>query len=340
MAPTPPSAGSLLDVRMAGDRPVTIVSDLHLGDGSPSDAFMNKDGLLMEVVDEVAREHGVLVINGDAIDLLQAKDMTPVLKAHGPLLRAIADLAQKSRVIYVTGNHDHDIAVYRDFLRWEVTERLWIDNASIQHGHQFDPFIGPDVKAASLATKIHHGVEHLFGVWLRIPLHEFYTLPNRFTFWLGYRAWQLVALRNRALTALGLGALTVRSQHYMDYWVRGEAGDPMLLTAPSLRYGRTSGASAVVCGHAHMPGNFVHDGVRYVNTGSWTFRQAQVTRLVDGAFTVRDRITGHEYGKELYVPVLAGELEELHFERWWRNEYLGWLRFRKGELKRRRGRAT
>ena len=81
------------DIRIVGDRPVTIVSDLHLGDGSPSDAFMGKDGLLMELVEEVSQEQGVLVINGDAIDLLQAKDMTPVLKAHGPLLRAIADLA-------------------------------------------------------------------------------------------------------------------------------------------------------------------------------------------------------------------------------------------------------
>lgn len=328
-----------LVLRMTGDRPVTIVSDLHLGDGSQSDAFMGKDRLLMEVIEEVAQERGVLVINGDAIDLLQAHDLTPVLKAHGPLLRAIADCSTRARVIYLTGNHDHDIRVYRDFLRWEVASRLWVDDASIQHGHQFDPFIGEDVKAAGAMTRVHHAVERRFGVWLRIPLHDFYTLPNRLTFWLGYRGWQLTAVRNQLLRAIGLREQADRSQRYMDYWVRSEAGDPMTLTFPSLRYGRTSGAKAVVCGHAHMPGNFVEDGVRYVNTGSWTFRQAQVTRLEGGEFTVRDRITGVEYGRQLYAAVLAGELDDLHFERWWRNQYLGWLRFRKGELRRRQGRA-
>lgn len=325
------------DIRIVGDRPITIVSDLHLGDGSPSDAFMGKDSLLMELVEEVGQEHGVLVINGDAIDLLQAKDMTPVLKAHGPLLRAIADLAAKARVIYLAGNHDFDIRVYRDFLRWEVADRLWVDNIAIQHGHQFDPFIGPDVRASTVATRVHHSVEHAFGVWLRIPLHDFYTLPNRLTFWTAYRLWQIMALRNRVLTAVGLKAMTVSSEQYMDYWVRGEAGDPMSLTFPALEFGTSSKATAVVCGHAHLPGNLVHNGVRYVNTGSWTFRQTQVTRLVDGVFTVRDRLTGMVYGDERYRSVLAGDLQDLHFERWWRNEYLGWLRFRKGELKRRRG---
>ncbi len=333
----PPPATDVPELRLTRDRPVTIVSDLHLGDGSASDAFMGKDALLMEVLDEVARENGLLVINGDAIDLLQAHDMTPVLKAHGPLLRAIADLATRARVIYITGNHDHDLRVYRDFLRWEVVERLWIDGVAIQHGHQFDPFIGPDVKGQALMTRAHHGVERAFGVWLRIPLHEFYSLPNRLTFWLGYRFWQATALRNHVLRRVGLRKMADRSQQYMDYWVRGEAGDPMSLTAPAFAYGRAMGAEAVVCGHAHMPGNVVRGGVRYVNTGSWTFTQTQVTRLVDGMLTVRDQVTGRVYGDELYGPVLAGELEDLHFERWWRNEYLGWLRFRKGELKRRRG---
>lgn len=324
-------------LHIAGDRPITIISDLHLGDGSRSDAFMGKDRLLLDLIDEIGRENGVLVINGDAIDLLQAHDLTPVLKAHGPLLRAIADLSSKTRVIYLTGNHDHDIRVYRDFLRWEVGGRLWVGNeVSIQHGHQFDPFIGEDVKGASLMTLVHHGVERRFGVWLRIPLQDFYTLPNRLTFWLGYRIWQVTAMRNRVLRSIGFTSRADRSQRYMDYWVRSEAGDPMTLTFPALAYGRSSGAKAVVCGHAHMPGNFVEDGVRYVNTGSWTFRQAQVTRLVDGVFTVKDRISGVEYGRELYHTVLEGGLQDLRFERWWRNEYLGWLRFRQGELKKER----
>lgn len=325
-----------IEVRIDADRPITIVSDLHLGDGSASDAFMGKDAQLMEVIAEVAAEQGVLVINGDAIDLLQAHDLTPVLKAHGPLLRAIADLAVRARVIYLTGNHDHDIAVYRDFLRWEVAQRLWIGpDVAVQHGHQFDPFIGEDVHHAGLVTRAHHAIERRFGVWLRIPLHDFYTLPNRLMFYGSYRLWQLASLRNRLYRLIGLRARADRAQRYMDYWVQSEAGDPMTLTFPALAYGAQSGARTVVCGHAHMPGNFVHDGVRYVNTGSWTFGQAQVTRIHRGEVEVRDRRSGRTYTDALYRPVLSGALKGLTFERWWRNQYLGYLRFRKGELRRR-----
>lgn len=327
---------SEIEVRIGADRPITIVSDLHLGDGSASDAFMGKDAALMEVIAEVAAEGGVLVINGDAIDLLQAHDLTPVLKAHGPLLRAIADLAVRARVIYLTGNHDHDIGVYRDFLRWEVAQRLWIGaDIAVQHGHQFDPFIGEDVHHAGLVTRAHHAIERRLGVWLRIPLHDFYTWPNRILFYVSYRIWQLTAIRNRLYRAVGLRARADRAQRYMDYWVQSEAGDPMTLTFPALAYGARAGARTVICGHAHMPGNFEHEGVRYVNTGSWTFRQAQVTRIADGRVEVRDRGTGRVYDDTLYRTVLSGALAGLTFERWWRNQYLGLLRFRKGELRRR-----
>ncbi len=329
-----------MEVRIPAGRPVTVVSDLHLGDGSPSDAFMGKDRLLMDLIAEIGAEKGVLVINGDAIDLLQAHDLTPVLKAHGPLLRAIADLAQRSQVFYLTGNHDHDLRVYKDFLRWEVAERLWLgDDIVIQHGHQFDPFIGADVKKSGTFTRVHHAIERRFGVWLRIPLHDFYTLPNRFTFWLGYRLWRVVALRNKIYRTIGLKKRADRSQHYMDYWVQSESGDPMTLTFPALKFGADSGARAVVCGHSHMPGNFVRDGVRYVNTGSWTFQQAQVTRIENGEFQVQDRLSKRVYTDALYHTVLSGDLHGLNFERWWRNQYLGWLRFRKGELHRRKSAA-
>ena len=64
------------------DQPIWLVSDLHLGDGTPSDAFFGKDRHLMALVRRVEREGAILVINGDALDVQQAWTLTRI-----PILR-------------------------------------------------------------------------------------------------------------------------------------------------------------------------------------------------------------------------------------------------------------
>lgn len=324
--------------RIPADRPVWFVSDLHLGDGAASDAFMAKDRHLAELIDEIDAADGWLVIVGDAVDLLQANDITPVVKAHGRLLRKLGELAGKGRVIYLHGNHDHDIRVYQDLFRFEVCARLWVgDEVVAMHGHQFDPFIGEDVQHAGWATRVHHTLERRLGVWFRFPLHDFYSPANRFFLWFSYRVWQLQKLRNGLFRRIGLGRIADRSEAFTTFWAKHEAGDAMCMTRPALAWARSHGARAIVCGHSHMPGNLEVDGVRYVNTGSWTFQWAQAVKLVDGQFTVADRLSGRVYGDELYRPLLRGELDHVTFDRWWRNQYLGWFRFRSGELRARHG---
>ena len=68
---------------------VWIISDLHLGDGTPSDAFFGKDRYLMALVERVERDGATLIVNGDAIDFAQAWTLSRVLRAHGPLLGAL-----------------------------------------------------------------------------------------------------------------------------------------------------------------------------------------------------------------------------------------------------------
>lgn len=323
------------ELRIPADRPVWLVSDLHLGDGSRSDAFMGKDRLLLQLLDRVAAEGARLVICGDAFDFLQAHDFTPVIKAHGKLLRRLGELAAGPGVWYLHGNHDHDMHVYSDLLRFEVCARLWIgDDVLVQHGHQFDPWIGEDVKGAGLATRLHHGLEYQLGAWLRLPLTDFYSGWLRGFLWLAHKAWLVVRARNAVLRRLGFEELARKSEDFFDYWAQNDAGNPMRMTLPALRYARSRGAKTVVCGHTHMPGTFELDGVRFVNTGSWTFQWAQAARYADGAFEVRDLISGKVYGDQLYRRLLDGELDAVTFGRWWRNQYLGWFRFRNAELRR------
>lgn len=327
--------------RIPADRPTWIVSDLHLGNGGRSDSFVGKDRALLALLAEVRAAGARLVINGDAIDFLQAGGLPEVIRAHGKLLRAFADLAGENGVWYLVGNHDHDLHVYRDLLRFEVCDELWIgEDVLVEHGHGFDPWIGEDLHGSDVSTRFHHWVEAAFGTWIRLPLADFYTRGNRFAFWLFHKYVAWLRLRNHALRRLGFEEPARRAEFFIDYWVRNEAGDPMLMFRPALAAARRRGATTVVCGHSHMPANVVVDGVRYVNCGSWTFGWAQYARVDADGIVVRDWLSGREYADDLYRPLLDGELDHVTFERWWRNQYLGWFRYRVGELHRARLRGA
>ena len=321
--------------QISADRPVYFISDLHLGDGTRSDIFMHKDRALLELLARVRDEGARLVIVGDAIDFHQAWGLTRVIRAHGQLLRALSDLADKNGVIYIYGNHDHDIALFHELFRWEVCARLRIGaDIVVQHGHQFDPFIGPEIKNSGIMTRVHHLVERLTGTWIRMPLHEFYTPGNRLTYWLFHKAWLVGKVRNAVYRRLGMTKRAEEAEQFANYWARSEAGDPMEMLYPTLAEAGPLKATTLICGHAHMPGNLVHEGVRYVNTGSWTYAWCQYAYFDGDQFLVRDWVTGREFGDELYRPALDGVLANLTFERWWNNQYLGWFRYRSAELRR------
>jgi UDP-2,3-diacylglucosamine pyrophosphatase LpxH len=328
-------ANENVERRIPADRPVWIISDLHLGDGDRNDTFMGKDRALLALLEEVRAARGRLVIAGDAIDILQAGDLTRVIKAHGKLLQTLSSMAAAHDVIYLCGNHDDDMRVYRDLLRFEVCNRLWIgDEIVVQHGHEFDEWIGPQMQTASFLTRMHHGIERACNVWIRLPLADFYNWGNRLAFWLFHKYWWYLHLRNALFTKLGFLGAVRHSEWVIDYWVRNEAGDPMTMTMPAVGYAKKVGAKFVVCGHAHMPGNVDVRGVRYVNTGSWTFGWAQYAHWDGKDFAVKDWLSGRTYGDELYRPLVDGDLDHVTFPRWWRNQYLGWFRFRSGELRK------
>ncbi|MEC7947816.1 MAG: hypothetical protein VX265_09635, partial [Myxococcota bacterium] len=58
--------------RIEADRRIYVISDLHLGDGTRSDAFLGKDRELMRLLARVREEDAHLVIAGDCVDFHQA----------------------------------------------------------------------------------------------------------------------------------------------------------------------------------------------------------------------------------------------------------------------------
>ena len=333
VAPTPAARRT---EQLDTDRPVWLISDLHLGDGTPSDAFYGKDRHLLAFMERVERSGGALVVNGDALDFQQAWGFTRILKAHGDVLQAMSWLGRQGRLYYVVGNHDYDIGLYADILNFRVCNELVInERVMVRHGHEYDPYITGMLESGQWHTYVHHLVERWLGTWIRIPLAEFYTLPNRFAFWGGHKLGLAARLAQRFGRWIGdeddWGADALAG---LDMWSWSNQGDSMGIFRPAFQEATTGPWDMIICGHSHLPGVVTRNGRTFANTGSWTFASAQHIILEGGEARCFDWLSGREYRDELYLRLLDGSIYERDFTTWYAENYMGWLRFREGEERR------
>ena len=318
--------------RIPAEGVVYVISDLHLGDGTPSDTFLAKDRQLLALLDQIREEGATLVVAGDAIDFAQGWTFARILRAHGPVLRALSELADRGRMIYIYGNHDHDLQLFQYVLRFPVVAGVELgDRALIQHGYEYDWLIGPDLKQSELKTLVHHLVERALGTWIRPPLEHHYSLVNRLAYWLLHK----VVWGSRGLSAvrrlLGDRQAGARDEAELAYWLRSELGDPGDMFRPVARALAGGDWEVLICGHSHMPGVVDLPGGRYVNTGSWTFNASTTLRWEAGELSLFEWMTGREHGDAAYRPLVEGALDGATFDDWWADNYMGWLRFRCGE---------
>lgn len=322
--------------RLPPDQPITIVSDLHLGDGTRSDIFLSKDQELTDLLEQVRAEGGHLVIAGDAIDFHQAWAMSRVIKAHARLMGELASFADSHGITYIWGNHDYDISLFKDLLRFDVCSELEIgDRVLVRHGYEYDPYIGPNLEQSHLTTRIHHLAERLLDTWMRLPLENFYTLANRIAFWIFHKYALLGHVRAWLYRRFGWKDAARAIEAELRYWIQNQLGDPGCMFDGIRTHLEEGPYDIIVCGHSHLPGRIeVAPGKVYVNTGSWTFRSAQYARWDGHDFVVRDWLSGREYGPAPYLPLLEQRYAHMTFMEWWRENYLGWLRYREPEEER------
>ncbi len=108
------------------------------------------------------------------------------------------------------------------------------------------------VPAFSIPGRLH--VVHGFYLYRRLP---------------GYAPFILLVKGFHRLRIL-LGAEPVHVAEYVKQWealynvLRRHARES------AVRYAKGAGVGTVVCGHVHCPEDTMADGIRYVNTGSWT----------------------------------------------------------------------
>ncbi len=323
-----------MNLKRAGGELVYFVSDLHLGDGSHTDIFQAKDEHFLAFLDEVEANAKTLVIVGDALDFDQAWYFSRIVRGHGAVISRLTQLAERIRVVYVYGNHDPDIVLFRDILKWELCDKVVVDDRLLAvHGYEFDAYVGGGSHDEAVVwSRLLNTYERAFKTWIRIPLREYYTLSNRFAHYLLYwvsRAATLCEWLGRRLDRPTLGAGLVA---WARFWGRGALGDPMGLTHRVLEELEVNPRfDTIVCGHSHLPGVVeTGDDKRYINLGSWSFGNSQYGIWDGRRFALRDWISGRAFADENYRH-LFGTREDWTYEDWFHDQYLGYLKFRCGE---------
>jgi len=313
-------------VRLPVDQRVCLISDLHLGDGGASDAFGTKGGRLRDFLDRVASRADALVIAGDGFDLAQAWSIERILEAHRTVIEDIVALSRVIPVYYLRGNHEGSAAAVRAVpLRY--ADRLMIgDRIRVEHGNSYDPHNLPGDRGAFLAARAHAVIEALIRSPIRIPMRKHYQWSTRLGHWMFYRYGQWQALRGRLDRALGRDERARERLAFLDYWGRGEWGDPhgLLRAAPAAI--AAADVDMLVCGHSHQPGIVAVTGGTYVNTGSWTFEESTYALYEHGRFVVRRWPDQSAIGDEEYRGILGADADKSFFD-WWAAHYRGYLRY-------------
>jgi len=314
---------------------IYFISDLHLGDGTRSDIFMAKDLNLMRLIEQIRLENAHLVIAGDAMDFHQAWTFKRIIAAHPRLMRSLVELAQDTGVTYIWGNHDYDLSIFRDVLYFNVCSSLIIGNKiKVLHGYEYDPFIGQNLQKSHLATTAHHLVERLFDTWIRPPIENFYTFEGRLAMWCFHKLALAVRARDTMLDKIGLSSFKGRTAEYLQYWAMNQIADPAGIFEPIRAELESEDCQydMIITGHSHLPGHVVFpNGKRYINTGSWTFGSSQYALWDGKEIRVLDWLRGKEYHDQGYRHLLNRRYRHMDIFRWWRENYMGWLRYRVGE---------
>lgn len=134
------------EISVAVERPIFVISDLHMGDNGRRDhlAVHDREKLLHRFLDYVEAENGELVILGDLFEFCRC-NLGKVLVNRKSLLDRFTEMG----VTYVVGNHDVELAplIGADMLRHPFfnnmthpfTRKIGGRKFMFMHGHELDP---------------------------------------------------------------------------------------------------------------------------------------------------------------------------------------------------------
>ena len=214
-----------------------IVSDLHLG---------TKDSKAEEFIEFIEKNPtDLLILNGDIVDGWALNRGTKWKKQHTKVISKLLQLSNKTRIIWIRGNHDEFI---QEFIGThlgaiEIREdyKLDIDNTMesyyIFHGDVIDVFITKYKWLSKIGS-----VGYDFALWL----NRIYNT---------YRKWR--KLPYISISQKIKESVKVATNYVNDFEVT------------ALSMATKKGCNGVICGHIHQPADRMIDGKRYLNSGDW-----------------------------------------------------------------------
>lgn len=225
-----------------------IVSDLHLG---------TKDSKAKEFI-EFLEKHptDLLILNGDIVDGWALNRGAKWKKQHTNAISKILKVSNKTKVIWIRGNHDEFLAEFigMHFGNIEIKEDYVISNHYVFHGDVIDVFITKYKWLAKIGS-----VGYDFALWL----NRWY---NRYRVWRGL-PYQSISQEIKA----GVKAAT---SYINDFEIA------------AIKMASKHGCQGVICGHIHQPADLMINGARYLNSGDWVENRTAILLDYQDKFTI------------------------------------------------------
>ena len=225
-----------------------IVSDLHLG---------TKDSKAKEFI-EFLEKHptDLLILNGDIVDGWALNRGAKWKKQHTNAISKILKISNKTKVIWIRGNHDEFLAEFigMHFGNIEIREDYVISNHYVFHGDVIDVFITKYKWLAKIGS-----IGYDFALWL----NRWY---NRYRVWRGL-PYQSISQEIKA----GVKAAT---NYINDFEVA------------AIKMASKHGCQGVICGHIHQPADLIINGARYLNSGDWVENRTAILLDYQDKFTI------------------------------------------------------
>ena len=219
-----------------------IASDLHLG---------TKDSQAKEFI-EFLEKHptDLLILNGDIIDGWALNRGAKWKKQHTKAVAALLKLSNKTKIIWIRGNHDEFLTEFigSHFGNIEIRENYILDNYFVFHGDIIDVFITKYKWLAKIGS-----IGYDFALWL----NRWY---NR------YRAWRKLPYQS---ISQDIKAGVKAATNYVNDF-----------ETTAIKMAAQNGCYGVICGHIHQPADLHINGAHYLNSGDWVENRTAI--LLDG----------------------------------------------------------
>jgi len=222
-----------------------ILSDLHLG---------TKDSKAKDFI-EFLENHptDLLILNGDIIDGWALNRGAKWKKHHMKALSKILKISNKTKVIWIRGNHDEflveligshfgNISIREDYVLEVGSKKYYIF-----HGDVIDVFITKYKWIAKIGS-----IGYDFALWL----NRWY---NR------YRAWKKLPYQS---ISQKIKASVKQATNYINDF-----------ESAAIKMAHKHDCSGVMCGHIHQPSDTIIQGNHYLNSGDWVENRTAI--LID-----------------------------------------------------------